>query len=84
MQYTRKKSRAAARPYRPAALNWIDFLVIGAIVLTFAAFATTAIGRAKALTVDDPPTFSTEIGHVADDPDLIKAKIRLAVGPPWG
>lgn len=84
MQHTRKKSRAAVRPYRPSALNWIDFLVIGAIVLTFAAFASTTIGRAKASTVDDPPTYSTEMGHVNDDPGLIKAKIRLAVGHPWG
>ena len=79
-----KKARAAARPYRPAALNWIDFLVIAAIVLTFAAIATTTVRAAKATTVEDPPTFATQTGQVADDPGLIKAKIRLAVGQPWG
>ena len=80
----KRNARTTSRPYRPAALNWIDFLVIAAIVLTFAAIASTTISRAKASTTDDPPTFSTEIGHVADDPGLIKARIRLAVGHPWG
>lgn len=76
-------SRTTARPYRPAALNWIDFLVIGAIVLTFAAIVSSTINRAKATTRVDPPTFSTEVGQISDDPSLIKAKIRLAVGGPW-
>jgi ABC-type uncharacterized transport system permease subunit len=66
---TSKKSRAAARPYRPSALTWVDFLVIVAIVMTFAAMASTTIGHA------------TQV--VAADPDLTKARIRLAIGAPW-
>jgi hypothetical protein len=81
---TSKKSRTMARPYRPSALTWIDFLMIAAIILTFAVIASTTISHAKAKTTDDPPTFSTQIGQVADDPGLIKAKIRLAIGHPWG
>ena len=38
-----RKSRATARPFRPYALTWIDFLVIGAIALTFLAIASTTI-----------------------------------------
>ena len=79
----KRNSRTAARPFRPHALTWIDFLVIAAIVLTFAVIASTTISHAKAKTTDDPPTFSTEVGQVADDPGLIKARIRLAIGHPW-
>lgn len=80
----KRNSRTAARPFRPQALTWIDFLVIAAIVLTFAAIASTTASRAKASDNNDPPTFATEIGqHVSDDPGLIKARIRLAIGSPW-
>lgn len=79
----KRKSRTTARPFRPDALNWIDFLVIAAIALTFFAIAGTTIARAKAASISDPPTFAAEAGHVSDDPGLIKAKIRLAIGKPW-
>jgi hypothetical protein len=79
----KRKQRTAARPFRPDALTWIDFLVIGAIALTFFAIAGTTVSRAKASDYNDPPTFSTEVGRTAGDPDLIKARIRLAVGAPW-
>lgn len=89
MKRTNDNSRATAvpyraKPFRPQALNWIDFLVIAAIVLTFAAIAGTTIKHAKATVSADPPTFSTEVGQIADDPGLIKARIRLAAGQPWG
>jgi len=85
----KRKPRTAARPFRPYALTWIDFLVIGAIALTFIAIASSTISHAKASTYskasayNDPPTFSTETGRNASDADLIKARIRLAVGGPW-
>ena len=86
----KRKPRTTARPFRPDALTWIDFLVMGAIVLTFIAIASTTISHAKASTTytkasayNDPPTFSTEMGHSVSDADLIKARIRLAVGGPW-
>ncbi|MPZ30780.1 MAG: hypothetical protein GEV13_07245 [Rhodospirillales bacterium] len=79
----KRKSRTTARPFRPGALTWIDFLVIGAIAFTFIAIASTTISHAKASDYNDPPTFSTEVGHTPGDADLIKARIRLAVGGPW-
>lgn len=86
MKRTNDNSRAttATKVYRPQALNWIDFLVIAAIVLTFLAIAGTTIKHAKATVIADPPTFSTKVGQIADDPGLIKARIRLATGQPWG
>lgn len=77
------KPRTTARPFRPQSLNWIDFLVIAAIALTFVAIASTTISHAKASPAFDPPTFATEVGHTADNSDLIKARIRLAIGQPW-
>ena len=79
----KRKSRTTARPFRPDALTWIDFLVMGAIALTFIAIASTTVSRAKASDYNDPPTFSTETGRNVSDADLIKARIRLAVGGPW-
>ncbi|HYX02523.1 MAG TPA: hypothetical protein VE963_10575, partial [Reyranella sp.] len=46
---TTSKSRTIAHRRR-SALNWIDFLVIAAIILTFAAIVTTTLGRARAST----------------------------------
>ena len=58
-----RKSRATARPFRPYALNWIDFLVIGAIALTFLAIASTTIGPAKASpSPAEPPAVSHAAG----------------------
>lgn len=79
----KRKPRTTARPFRPDALTWIDFLVIAAIALTFIAIASTTISHARALDHNDPPTFATEVGHAAGDGSLIKARIRLAVGGPW-
>ena len=78
----KRKSRTTARPFRPDALNWIDFLVMGAIALTFIAIASTTVSHAKASDYNDPPTFATETGQNVSA-DLIKARIRLAVGAPW-
>lgn len=79
----KRKPRTTARPFRPDALTWIDFLVIAAIAFTFIAIASTTISRAKASDYNDPPTFSTEVGYAPSNTDLIKARIRLAVGSPW-
>ena len=56
-----RKSRATARPFRPYALTWIDFLVIGAIALTFLAIASTTVGHAKA-SPPSPPAVSHAAG----------------------
>jgi hypothetical protein len=79
------KPRAIARRRSRMALTWIDFLVIAAIILTFAAIVSTTVSRAKASTHNgaSSPEFSTEVSQIQDDPGLIKAKIRLAAGAPW-
>jgi hypothetical protein len=78
----KRKPRTTARPFRPDALTWIDFLVIAAIAFTFLAIASTTISRAKASDYNDPPTFSMEAGQTLADADLTKARIRLAAGGP--
>ena len=75
----KRKPRTTARPFRPDALTWIDFLVIAAIALTFMAIASTTVSRAKASDRNYPPTFSMDIGHSPSDTDLIKAKIGVAL-----
>jgi hypothetical protein len=79
------KTRTIARRHSRLSLTWIDFLVIAAIVLTFAAIVSTTVSRAKASTHNSAstPEFSTEVSQISDDPGLIKAKLRLAVGAPW-
>jgi hypothetical protein len=79
---TTSKSRTIAQRRR-SALNWIDFLVIAAIVLTFAAIVTTTLGRARASTHNHSSSVSTEISQAPLDSALIKARIRLAAGGPW-
>ena len=80
-----KPETSARRRHSRLSLTWIDFLVIAAIILTFAAIVSTTLGRARASTHNDAsaPTFSSEVSQVPDDPGLIKARIRLAIGGPW-
>ena len=83
---TNKPRAIAKRRHSRLSLNWIDFLVIAAIILTFAAIVSTTVSRAKASTHNNSassPEFSTEVSQIQDDPGLIKAKIRLAAGAPW-
>ena len=86
MESSTNKTRTIARRHSRLSLTWIAFLVIAAIVLTFAAIVSTTVSRAKASTHNSAssPEFSTEVSQIASDPGLIKAKIRLAVGRPWG
>lgn len=87
MDITTDKASAVARRYRRPALTWIDFLVIGAIVLTFSVVLGTTITRNKASAQHQRttvPEFSSEIGMIPSDANLIKARIRLASGGPWG
>jgi len=76
-------------PYRPrrAALNWVDYLVIAATVITFAAVvaahnphAARAQSRATIIPASELPV---QTGQLADDPGLIKARIGLMMGRPW-
>ncbi len=87
MDTTTDKAQAVARRYRRPSLTWIDFLVIGAIVLTFSVVLSTTITRNKASAHQlrtTMPEFTSEIGMIPTDSNLIKARIRLATGGPWG
>lgn len=87
MDTTTDKAQAVARRYRRPSLTWIDFLVIGAIVLTFSVVVGTTITRNKANAQHQRttvPEFTSEIGMIPSDASLIKARMRLASGGPWG
>ena len=83
-------SQATAVPYRPkkAALNWVDYLVIGATIATFAIVvavnnphAARAQTRSSVIPASELPV---QIGQAHEDANLIKAKIGLATSRPWG
>ena len=77
---TNKPRAIAKRRHSRLSLNWIDFLVIAAIILTFAVIVSTTVSRAKASTHNSAssPEFSTEVSQIQDDPGLIKARIGIA------
>jgi hypothetical protein len=77
-------SQAAAIPYRPkrAALNWVDYLVIAATIMTFATVvavnnphAARAQSRSSVIPASELPLQNSQ-AH--EDANLIKAKIGLA------
>jgi hypothetical protein len=73
--------------YRPkkAALNWVDFLVIAATVLTFLAVVAASkpssrpLPHMTALTPDLP----VQPERISDELAVIGARIRLSTGAPW-
>ena len=76
---------AKAATYRPrrAALNWVDYLVIAATVLTFAAVvaannphAARAQTRVSIIPAAELPT---QLAQVNEQPGMIKAKIGLVL-----
>ena len=77
--------KAKAIPYRPrrAALNWVDYLVIGATALTFAAVVAANnphVARAQTrATIIPAAELPTQVAQLSDSPGLIKAKIGLAL-----
>jgi hypothetical protein len=81
---TTSKARPEARRSR-SSLTWIDFLVIAAIVVTFAAIVSTTVGRARASNYDSyVPAAPAQVGDAHIETGLIKARVRLATGGPWG
>ena len=80
MESSTNKTRTIARRHSRLSLTWIDFLVIAAIILTFAVIVSTTVSRAKASTHNSTSSreFSTEVSQIADDPGLIKARIGIA------
>ena len=84
------KSQATAVPYRPkkAELNWVDYLVIGATIATFAivvAVNNPHVARAQTRsTVIISTDLPSQSSQAREDAGLIKAKIGLATTRPWG
>ncbi len=84
-------NKPKAIPYRPrrAALNWVDYLVIAATVLTFLVVvaannphAARAMSRAASdiIPASQLPVQTSQLGS---EGGLIKARIGLAMGRPW-
>ena len=82
-------SSVKARPYRPrrSALNWVDFLVIAATVLTFLAVvaingprSARAQNHADVISSTDLPV---QVGTLPVDPGLVKARIGFSTTPHW-
>lgn len=75
-----------SRTRRQLSLTWTDFLVIAATVLTFGAVLMANIpnDRASLRTNIQPTDEPIEIGALPNDPDLVRARITLANGGPWG
>jgi hypothetical protein len=77
--------KAKAIPYRPrrAALNWIDYLVIAATVLTFAAVVVANkphAARAQTLSTIIPAAeLPAQVNAPGEGASLIKARIGLAL-----
>ena len=77
MESSTNKTRTIARRHSRLSLTWIDFLVIAAIVLTFAVIVSTTVSRAKASTHNNTssPRILDRGQPDPDDPGLIKAKV---------
>jgi len=76
-------------PYRPkrAALNWVDYLVIAATVLTFVAVVAAnnphaARAQSRAADVIPASELPVQTSQLGGDVGLIKARIGLAMGRP--
>jgi hypothetical protein len=75
------RSEAPARS-KKAALNWVDYLVLAATILTFLAVvafnnphAARAQNGAALITSSELPE---QVSHAPFDPGLIRARIKLA------
>lgn len=80
MKEGQNKARAIVRRRRRPSLTWIDFLVIAATILTFAAILDATLGRAKASPPRSVQAIELQTARLPDDPGLVKARIRLAIG----
>ena len=80
-----ERPKAIAQSRRKLPLEWVDILVIAAIVLTLGVIviANTPIGKSSLRTTTLPGDGPVEIGQLPNDPDLVRARIKLANGGPW-
>ena len=77
-------SKAKAIPYRPrrAALNWVDYLVIAATVLTFLVVVAAnnphaARAQSRAANIIPASELPVQTSQLGTDAGLIKARIGL-------
>jgi hypothetical protein len=82
MKAGQKTSRAIAIPVedRRMRFSWTDLLVLVAALLTLAVVVDAATGHAKTAPTDRTSLITPEVSQLPNDPDLIKARIRLAIG----
>ncbi|MSP77904.1 MAG: hypothetical protein EXR12_17435 [Rhodospirillaceae bacterium] len=75
------QARAIARRRSKSALNWVDFLVIAATVLTFAVVVIANNPHSKKSShtwlLKDA---SLQTGHVHEDIDVVRVRLRVATG----
>ena len=84
MNTTTTKVQTIAHRRPRSSLTWVDFLVIAAIIVTFAAIVSTTVGRARASSYNTyVAPAAGEVGEAHIETGLIKARLRLAGGP-WG
>ena len=83
-------NKPKAVTYRPkrAALNWVDYLVIAATVLTFLAVVAAnnphaARAMSRAADVIPASQLPVQTSQLGSEGGLIKARIGLAMGRPW-
>ena len=80
-----ERPKAIAQSRRKLPLEWVDILVIAAIVLTLGAIviANTPIGKSSIRTGALSKDLSPEISQLPNDQELVRARIKLANGGPW-
>jgi hypothetical protein len=84
MNNGQKKKRAIAIRYelQKSRFSWLDLLVIAAALITLAVVVDASMGRAKASApVSQANLITPEVSQLPDDPELLRARIRLTSGP---
>lgn len=70
---------------RKSPLIWVDFLVVTAAVLAFAVIVIINDAPTRSSTGTSPRArdVTVQMGQLAEDPGLVRARLRLATGGPW-
>jgi hypothetical protein len=73
------QAKAIAKPRR-AMLNWVDYLVIAATVLTFLAVVIANNPHSKRASTFLLRDVAPQTGQMLDSSDLMKARMKMAIG----
>jgi hypothetical protein len=84
MERSTVTTKALSRRHK-FALIWIDFLVVSAAVMAFAAIVVGNSSAIRSSTGASPHArdAAVQTSQLPEDPGLVKARIRLATGGPW-